>query len=232
MTRLEPGTNTRTSSGHANPRMDGDAPLASGVSEQVRRSREGRSREGGLGASSPLRSVHVDPVPPAPQGCRGGRGHRRQSRHGHIVRPEEPSPRSAARRSVGASLGAVGLPASPGLRSEGSNPPVCPPRKRGVVGRRQGSPAPRAQPRTRGLARYGLHRSHRTPTSTERTHGPPGPREGPGGQQPPVAASAARRWRRRDDGCDAPGREAQESNGHGPPATVGHRNGCSYGARP
>jgi len=74
MTRLEPGTNTRTSSGHANPRMDGDAPLASGVSEQVRRSREGRSREGGLGASSPLRSVHVDPVPPTPQGCRGGRG--------------------------------------------------------------------------------------------------------------------------------------------------------------
>jgi hypothetical protein len=51
-----------------NPQMDGGASLASGVSEQVRWSRKGRSREGGLGASSLLRSIHVDPVCRSPQG--------------------------------------------------------------------------------------------------------------------------------------------------------------------
>lgn len=215
-----------------NPHLDGGASLASGVSEQVRRSRKGRSREVGLGASSLLRSIHGDladrPLagvraegssspaqawtrrpariassPVLPQGSSGGSERRCRG-------PAEPPPVSGRRGSP--------------------RPSSCARARSGVVP--AGKSHPRAQPRLSGLARSSPHRLVRTPTVTVRTHDGPVPREGLGGGCLLAAASAAPWGRQRDDGREAPGREAQESSEHGAPATEGHRNGCSYGARP
>lgn len=191
-----------------NPQMDGGASLASDVSEQVRWSRKGRSREGGLGASSPLHSIHVDPA------CRPRKGVR-------------PGAVFVASSGVDTTSGPMGFssagppqggldPGSPqgGPRDGGwsvsvpwacllppvlrwfptrrvtpvlSGPSDAAPRKRvSPAGNGQESPSPRAQPRRFGLARSDPHRSVRTPMATVRTHASSGPPRGSGGCSLPL----------------------------------------------
>lgn len=172
-------------------------------------------------------------LPNGPSRVPGGRGLRRQPRRGHDVRPESPPPPVLPQGSSGGSEPRCRGPAEPppvSGRRGSSRPSSCARARSGVVP--AGKSHPRAQPRLSGLARSSPHRLVRTPTATVRTHDGPVPREGPGGGCLLAAASAAPWGRQRDDGREAPGREAQESNGHGAPATEGHRNGCSYGARP
>lgn len=174
-------------------------------------------RGGGRPAARRAAGLPRGRLPSAPQG-RDGSAARRKG----VI----------ARWPVGASgPGAVGLP----------SPPVC---RCGAAARRpslaqagsgravrcgQGSPSPVHSPMasaSRGTA-FG---SHRTPMAMERMHAPRGPPRGSTRLQSRLGLGHA--VTTRDDGREAPGREAQESNGHGAPATEVHRNGCSYGARP
>jgi len=231
MTRPEPGTNTRTSRGYATRTR-----TAAHRWRAVCRSRcDGRASGGRVRVASEPPPRFARFTATSPTGPLAGArwcGLRRQRRRGHDVRPESSPPRSARKGvPVAASLGAVGLPSLRRSPVGGVQPPIEL-RASAVRCGPAGESHPRAQPRLSGHARSSPYRLVCTPTATVRTHDGPVPREGPGGGCLGAAASAAPRVRRRDDGREAPGREAQESNGHGAPATEGHRNGRSYGARP
>lgn len=108
-----------------NPHPDGGTSLAGGVSEQVRRSRKGRSREGGLGASSLLRSIHGDLCPSAPRGCPTDGVFVASPGVDTTSGPNRLLPRSSRKGlPVAASLGAVGLPNLPRSPVGGVHPPI------------------------------------------------------------------------------------------------------------
>lgn len=108
-----------------NPHLDGGASLASGVSEQVRRSRKGRSREGGLGASSLLRSIHGDLADRPLAGARAeGSSSPAQAWTRRPARiASSPGPPARVFRWQRASV-PWACRTSPGLRSEGFTPPI------------------------------------------------------------------------------------------------------------